>query len=76
MPLSHEDPVDIILQDQSLHNLQQVLEGVVIRVGQPKTRLWTWVAVELVSPGPRATQLRRGGRVGSPTLLPLRFGSF
>lgn len=37
--LSHENPVAIVLQDQSLHILQQVLDGVDVKVGQPKAQV-------------------------------------
>ena len=29
--------------------LQQVLDGVDVRVGQPKVQLWSWVVAKLVS---------------------------
>lgn len=33
----------IVPQDQSLHKLQQNLDGVDARVGQPKAHYWAWV---------------------------------
>lgn len=45
---SHRDPVGTVPQDQSLHKLQQVLDGADVKVGQPKARLWTWVIGKLV----------------------------
>lgn len=36
--------------DQSLYQLQQVLDGVGDRVSQSKPQLWTWVVAKLVSP--------------------------
>lgn len=38
-------------QDQSLQELQKVLDGVDVGVGQPRALLWAWVILELVSPG-------------------------
>ena len=49
--LSHRDSAGIFPRDQSLHDLQQVLDGVNVRVGQPKARLGAWMVVELVNPG-------------------------
>ena len=40
--LSHENPVAIVLPDQSLHILQQVIDG-----ANPRLRLWVWVVAEL-----------------------------
>lgn len=48
--LSHGDPVGIVPQALSLHELQQLLDGVDVRVGQPKAWLWNWVVAELVIP--------------------------
>lgn len=47
----HGDPVGIVPQALSLHQLQQVLDGVDVRVGQPKASLWACVVAELVIPG-------------------------
>ena len=49
--LSLGDSGDIVPQDQSLHKLQQVLDGVDVRVGQPKALLWDWVIAEQVNLG-------------------------
>ena len=38
-----------ISQDQSLHDLQQVLDGIDVRVSQPQAWLWAWLVPELVS---------------------------
>ena len=38
------DLVGIVPQDQSLHQLQLVLDRVDARVGQPKAGLWAWIA--------------------------------
>ena len=48
MALLHPgDPSGIIPQDQALYKLQQVLDGVNVRVGKPMVRLWAWVGAEL-----------------------------
>lgn len=39
-------------QDQALHQLQQVLDGVDASVGQPKVWQWAWIVAKLVSQGP------------------------
>lgn len=52
--------------------VQQVLGGVDVRVGHPKTWLWAWVAAELVRPSHGAACLRRGDRASSPMPMPPR----
>lgn len=49
--LSLEDCSGIVPQGQSLHELQQVLGGIDVRVDHPKAQLCAWVLAELVSLG-------------------------
>lgn len=53
------DLVSIVPQDQSLHKLQQVLDGFGVWVGQPKACLWARVVTSLVSQGPWGTRLSK-----------------
>lgn len=48
---SLRDFAGIVPQVQSLHELQQVLAGVDVRVCQPKAWLWASMVAKLVSPG-------------------------
>ena len=49
---SFGDLVVIVPQDQSLHQLQEFLDRVDARVGQPKAWLWACLVAKLVSPDP------------------------
>lgn len=48
--LSHGDPAGNIPQDLSLHELQQILDWVNVRVDQPQAWLWAYVEVEHINP--------------------------
>lgn len=48
-PVASRGPGLLVPQDQALHELQRILDGVHIRVGHPKARLRVWVVAKLVS---------------------------
>lgn len=57
--LSLGDPVGIFPEDQSLHQPQQVLDGIDFRAGQTKALF-----------GPGTSLLRQGDRASSPKTMP------
>ena len=64
--LSHEDPADIVQQDQALHELQQVLAGVDVRVGQPQA----WLCACVIGWSVQAPATTASGK-GQSQLAPL-----
>lgn len=41
----------MVLQGQSLHMLQKVIDGVILRCANSKPWIWVWKVADLVSPG-------------------------
>lgn len=59
--LSHGGLAGIVPQGQSLRELQQVLDGVGVKVDQPKAQPWAWVVSELLNLSIWGHPLRQGG---------------
>ena len=57
---SHGDLMVLFPQDQSLHTLQQVIDGLDIRLGHPKAQDMGQVIAELVNVGHWDWPLRQG----------------